>query len=251
MITWPPASIVSVPRNCLRMASSVSTATMSVPSIATAPFSMTRRGAVHGDDRAVVDDERHLPRRCWAARTAGQARKRSSETPARIPEFYRVGRMRRGRAISPRRPPAGARCAGRAPRRAHAAARLPRRGAPYQPDRRGRGPARSPDRGRHRGDAARPRRRTHRAGRHRHRAGAPRRPRHGRIDPGAGAAGPRRPHRPAARRGDRRTPRATTPVCRRGSPRAWCCWPTRCWPPAAAPWRRWTSSRAPACGRSA
>jgi hypothetical protein len=42
MTMRPVASMVSAPRNCFPMASAVSTATISVPSTATAPFGMTR-----------------------------------------------------------------------------------------------------------------------------------------------------------------------------------------------------------------
>ena len=82
MITCPPASIISAPRNCLRIASSVSTATMSVPSIATAPFSMTRFAASMVTTMPLWTSSDTCRGGCWAATAAPNSQEDGNESGA-------------------------------------------------------------------------------------------------------------------------------------------------------------------------
>ena len=149
MTTWPDASIVSRPRNWRRMLSALSTATMSV--------AVNRHGArgdhpvatIDGDDDAVGDDERHLPR-CLRRRDHGAPRAPDRATAnlficrnlcpcgadprtlaARAPFAPSHLTLRSASAGAPRQPSACPRRVDGTPRRANPAARVPPRREPH------------------------------------------------------------------------------------------------------------------------
>ena len=113
------------PDSAPAIAAGVSTATMSVPSIATAPGVEDPMGAVDGDDDAAGDDQRRRRRLLCRAGCAATTPRRSATSQQRREresimslELYRESRNSAlyslwRRACPPRRPSAGSRCAGR------------------------------------------------------------------------------------------------------------------------------------------
>src|SRR5687767_1085036 len=199
---WPRASSVSRPRNRAVTSATGPTATISAPSIATAPFSTICRFGFMVTTRplAMIRETEREPdcansTATSAAVTAAAIRRRDFIDASYQPVEY-------ARVAEARRSPAGPRRAGGTPRCAHGAAGVPPR---RKPDQRAAGggspPGRSgfPRRCHH---AARSGGRPRRANGRCRRSGAPRRTGDARRRARTAAVGAGGTHRPAARRGD-------------------------------------------------
>ena len=220
--TWPVASMVSAALNCRATASAVSTATMSRPSIATAPRAQHACGAVHRDDGSAGDDQGDVarpagcpdkivsgrkPERRQTARNMGSriSYQDPGPHPGRSPRSASVAWLLSYidcRAAPPGPASARARCARHASGGVDEPGDLPSHGGADQPPAGLRGHARRAD-GRDPGpDAARAGRRAPGARWRRRRAGAPRRPGHARRRARVDSDRARGSHRTAARRND-------------------------------------------------